>query len=135
MQDCRLWSELRSCQQIALGGRHATCPSAPLRLQKQACADVEELNSARDVARLAGLEIGDPRDGAADVEAAAQQRVRLGVALHCAVLRRERCRVRILHTYTAMFRILCSLIVRQADLAGTVPGSRLLQTRGMLESQ
>ncbi len=51
---------------------------------------------ARHVARLAGLEAGDPRDGAADVEAVAQQRVRLAVALNRAVLRRERRRVGVL---------------------------------------
>ena len=50
------------------------------------------------MARLAGLKVGDPRDGAADVEAVAQQRVRLAVALHRAVLRRERRRIRVLQS-------------------------------------
>ena len=48
------------------------------------------------MAGLAGLEVGDPRDGAAYVEAVAQQRMRFAVALHRAVLRRERRRVGIL---------------------------------------
>ena len=60
-----------------------------------------DTESARDVARLAGLEVGLARDGAADVEAAAQQRVRLAVALHRAMLRWEFCRVRILRNGAA----------------------------------
>ena len=54
------------------------------------------------MARLAGLKVGDPRDGATDVEAVAQQRMRLGVALHRAVLRREGLRVRVLQDPTSV---------------------------------